>query len=123
MGRFAQPISHAQASCRANPYFKPKHAYLSLPGVRVRGLHRSVVENAPLVIRVMELRAVGADTAADPKEQFGCCQHAQSRSQEIDPESMPVAACERRPKGPRWIHAHSRQRCFEGNENRVQRSD
>src|SRR5262249_53801412 len=85
--------------------------------------HRAVQENAAFVIRVMELGAIWFDSAAHPKENLCCSEHAESRSQEVQPERVPVTSCERGPEGPRGIHAHSRQRCLESDKKRVQCSD
>ena len=55
-------------------------------------LLRAVAENTALVISVMEFGAVRADAAAHPQKEFCSNQHAQSRSQEIDPKGMPGQA-------------------------------
>src|SRR5262245_34417188 len=71
----------------------------------------------------MEFCAVPADAAAHPHKQFCTDQHAQRRGQEIEPKRMPVASSKCRAKGRRGVHAHSGERCFKRDEDRVKCAD
>jgi hypothetical protein len=50
----------------------------------------SVVEDAALVIGMVQLGAVGTDTIASSKKNLGGGQHAECRRDEIDPKLLPV---------------------------------
>src|SRR5215469_5713727 len=71
----------------------------------------------------MELGAVRATTAAHPKKQFGSNQHAECGGQEIHPKDLPLPASKCRTKDSRGIHAHSRERRFERDKNRIECAD
>src|SRR5262249_30602910 len=83
----------------------------------------AVAENTAFVIGVMKFCTVWADASANAHKQFCSDQHAHSRSKEIEPKGMPVAASKCRPKGPRGIHAHSGERCFKRDEDRIKCAD
>ena len=44
-----------------------------------------------LVVVVMQLRAVGRNSLANPEKDIGAGKHAHSRRNEIDPHRLPVA--------------------------------
>src|SRR5262245_30340766 len=52
---------------------------------------RAMAENTAFVVRVMEFGAVWADAAAHWQKDFGSDRHARRRSDEIEPQTMPVA--------------------------------
>ena len=84
---------------------------------------RVAAENAAFVIGVVEFGAGWADAGAYEQKKFCSNQHTESGGQEIDPESMPMPAWKCRAKGSRGIHAHSKERRFERDKNRIERAD
>ena len=90
--------------------------------LRLNALH-AVAEHATFVTVVMEFGAVRADAAAHPQKEFSCGQHTQKRGQEIDPKRMPTSVSKCRAKAPRGIHAHSGERRFKRDKDRVKCAD
>ena len=80
------------------------------------------MEDAALVVGVVQLGAVRGRAVASPKK--NCCggEHADRRRDEIDPESVPVTSVSGGAKGSRGVHAHSGERCFKRDVHGVERT-
>src|SRR5689334_4590848 len=81
---------------------------------------RFAAENAASIVIVVKFGAGDALPTFGAYVDFGSGEHADQRGSKINPQSVPVVGRHRRSETTRRVHAHARQRSFEGYISRYQ---
>src|SRR6266576_5423653 len=94
------------------PGFRVALAIASLPGMTIGGWFAA--EDATLTIFMMELGTANLCRAIDPQINLRCGKHANDRRNKINPQIRPMPRRHRRSESARRVHAHTRDRRFDG---------
>src|SRR4029453_4634347 len=82
----------------------------------------AAAKDARSVVRVVELGAENPLRTEAVCEHFSSREHAKWRGREIDPKTEKITRHQRRSERARWIHAHPRQRGFDGDVGPTQQA-